>query len=204
MILKTCYRFAICSFEHRCCQQTNNRIQCAIPVFDGLLPEPHNSAILRLLFICSHWHGLAKLRMHTDATLKILDDVTRDLGAECRRFTAKTCIAFNTRELKREAEARQRRQLKDGVASHSIKASSTPRSKKFNIQTSKFHSLGDYVDMIRTFGTSDSFSTEPVSRPILIASIVSYIDMDCSRGSSSTARQKLATGVQTKSFSLRS
>ncbi|KZP03474.1 hypothetical protein FIBSPDRAFT_693271, partial [Athelia psychrophila] len=48
-------------------------LQCAIPVLDGLLPEPYNTEILTLIFICSHWHALAKLRMHTDCTLKLLD-----------------------------------------------------------------------------------------------------------------------------------
>lgn len=137
--------------------------QCAIPVFDGLLPEPHNSVIMRLLFICSHWHSLAKLRMHTDDTLKILDDATRKIGAEFRKFATKTCSAFNTRELARETEARQRRQQRNGATT----VSSSPRPKKFNIQIYKFHALGDYADTIREFGTADSFSTEPVSIMVL-------------------------------------
>jgi len=37
------------------------------------------------------------------------------------------------------------------------------RPKKFNLQTYKYHSLGDYPDTIRQYGTSDSYSTEPVS-----------------------------------------
>jgi len=40
-------------------------IQCAIPVFEGLLPELHNTHVLKLLFDLAHWHGLAKLQMHT-------------------------------------------------------------------------------------------------------------------------------------------
>jgi hypothetical protein len=34
--------------------------------------------------------------------------------------------------------------------------------KKFNLQTYKFHSLGDYADTIRRYGTTDSYSTERV------------------------------------------
>ena len=42
------------------------------------------------------------------------------------------------------------------------------RSKKsFNLRTYKNHSLGDYVKMIRTYGTTDSYSTEPVSTALL-------------------------------------
>jgi hypothetical protein len=39
----------------------NAQIQCAIPVFDGLLPEPHNACALAVLFDLAHWHSLAKL-----------------------------------------------------------------------------------------------------------------------------------------------
>jgi hypothetical protein len=35
--------------------------------------------------------------------------------------------------------------------------------KSFTLNTYKFHALGDYVDTIRTFGTTDSFTTELVS-----------------------------------------
>jgi len=37
------------------------------------------------------------------------------------------------------------------------------RRKEFNLQTYKYHSLGDYADTICRFGTTDSFSTETVS-----------------------------------------
>ncbi|KZP03728.1 hypothetical protein FIBSPDRAFT_904798 [Athelia psychrophila] len=74
-------------------------LQCAIPVLDGLLPEPYNTEILTLVFICSHWHALAKLRMHTDCTLKLLDSETEHLGTSLRSFAANTCKAFNTQEL---------------------------------------------------------------------------------------------------------
>jgi hypothetical protein len=36
--------------------------------------------VLKLLFELAHWHGLAKLCMHTDATLEILSSVTISLG----------------------------------------------------------------------------------------------------------------------------
>jgi hypothetical protein len=89
--------------------------QCAIPVFDGLLPEPHNTRILRLLFNLAHWHGLAKLRLHTHTSLDILSRVTTSLGKSFRDFQEKTCSMFQTRELEREKGARQRRQEEDAV-----------------------------------------------------------------------------------------
>lgn len=87
-------------------------------------------------------------------SLDILESTTKDLGQRLRDFESATCSAFQTRELKREAEARQRRQTK--VA--------TERKRKFfNLNTYKNHSVGDYVRTIRMYGTTDSYSTEPVS-----------------------------------------
>ncbi|KAG1842081.1 hypothetical protein F4604DRAFT_1939089 [Suillus subluteus] len=36
-------------------------LQCAMPVFDGLLPEPFNSTVLNLLFELATWHAFRKL-----------------------------------------------------------------------------------------------------------------------------------------------
>jgi hypothetical protein len=54
---------------------------------------------------------MAKLHMHTDLTLDILDQLTCDLGNEFRNFANEICPAFDTRELAREVEARKRRQM---------------------------------------------------------------------------------------------
>ena len=198
--------------------------QCAIPVFDGLLPEPHNRRILELIFVMAHWHALAKLRIHTDTTLAIMDDTTIVLGHKLRAFQRMTCSAFQTRELRREMDARVRRQVKkkteqrgssssrhpteqvattpvkhkagssstehntsSNLASHSSGCASVVESppsnnelqqrtlpekprpdatrlpKGFNLNTYKFHALGDYTAAIRQFGTTDSYSTEIVS-----------------------------------------
>jgi hypothetical protein len=140
--------------------------QCAIPAFEGLLPEPHNKSILRLLFICAHWHGLAKLRMHTDDTLKILDETTVQTSTAFQAFVAKTCPAFNTKELPREEDARKRRRQEkktEGRPAKPTSAADGPKQKTFNLQIYKYHSLGDYSNTIRRLGTTDSYSTEPVS-----------------------------------------
>ena len=144
-------------------------IQTAIPVFEGLLPEPYNSRILKLLFHFAYWHRLAKLRMHSDMTLEILDRQTAVLGDHLRKFQKDTCPAFSTRELRREAAARQHRQGKKGVSA--CKSSEPPKhrihhksrqSKTFSLKTYKLHALGDYVETIRRWGTTDSYSTEVV------------------------------------------
>lgn len=121
-----------------------------------------------LLFTLAHWHGLAKLRLHTDLTLTIMDNETTSLGQQFRNFTKKTCAAFKTEELAREANARKRRQAKKQPGTSSSKGR---RAKTFNLQTYKYHALGDYVDTIRRYGTTDSYSTEPVSVNSLMSNL---------------------------------
>jgi hypothetical protein len=187
---------------------------------------------------------MAKLRLHTDETLELLDQNTIQLGAEFRKFQNVTCVKFKTKELKREAEARGRKaaasaarakaktQKKPSTPSHpapptssaettappsavehaamssstepeaqsqasrhahlppcilsppivplpshdppdslsnptknhsSQKSATGRRFKMLNLHTYKHHALGDYAEMIRRYGTTDSYSTEPVS-----------------------------------------
>ena len=134
-----------------------------IPVFDALLPESHNEDVSTLLFTCAHWHALAKLRMHTDETLTLLDSIMGRLGRGLRRFQQKTCAAFDMQELKREVERRQCRELKNTAGNSTAAApQATQRKKIFNLQTYKLHALGDYANSIRKYGTTDSYSTEIV------------------------------------------
>lgn len=106
--------------------------------------------------------------MHTDHTLDIFDTATTTIGSRLRHFASVTCNAFTTKELRREIAARQRRALKRNASRGSSalptpsEQSSSALPKKFNINTIKNHSLGDYPDQIRRFGTTDSYSTEPV------------------------------------------
>ncbi|KAG2081012.1 uncharacterized protein F5147DRAFT_783966 [Suillus discolor] len=131
-------------------------LQCAIPVFDGLLPNNnHNKIIQDLLFTLAHWHGLAKLRMHSDLTLDILDTATTEV----------TC-SDDSRSLRHAKEATRRSQVDKGkkTAGQAEKLTADKplhRTVSFNLQTYKFHALGDYVSCIRRFGTTDSYSMEP-------------------------------------------
>lgn len=139
--------------------------QCSIPVIEGLLPE-HNDAILDLLFTLAEWHTLAKLKLHTDTTVGLLGAVTKELGRLLRRFKRVTCAAFNTKELPSEEAARGRRQAKKAAAGKGkarATAKTTANIKEYSLLTYKLHSLGDYVSNILWFGTSDSYSTQPVS-----------------------------------------
>jgi hypothetical protein len=215
MIMKISYKCVLVSFQFFV---TYFCIQCAIPAFDGLFPEPYNKSILELLFVMAHWHGLAKLRMHNDLTLQVMDAATVTLGEKLRDFCQNTCTAFATKELRREFNARVRRettgstskcsqtttnaQTQDTRSDNQIlsNAESTPspvsgqeqsvvqsgnevvadaqakrskglgrRLKTLNINTYKFHSFGDYVAAIRKYGTTDSYSTEPVCSSVIFS-----------------------------------
>lgn len=133
-----------------------------MPVFDGLFPEPHNKHIQDLLFTVSHWHGLAKLRMHTDETLAILDAATSSLGEQLRDFADVTCSTFDTYELPREAEARRRKASKKTDRSQADAPLVSKKKRVYTMDTYKHHALGDYANTIRALGTCDSYSTELV------------------------------------------
>lgn len=134
--------------------------------------------------------------MHNNLTLDVMDAITVSLGDELRAFSQKTCAAFKTKELPREADARVRHAIKKSVprrhgpaatagVSGSVsqgasmpdvapsfvqadpvppdtRSNATRRNKTFNLSTYKLHSFGDYVATIRQYGTTDSYSTEPV------------------------------------------
>ena len=102
--------------------------------------------------------------MHTGDSLALLRQALRQLGTEMRRFQRVTCPAFATKELPCETAQRHRREtaaLLSGRRQKSMGSLSLP--KVFNINTYKFHALGDYEQMIRLFGTTDSYTTQVVS-----------------------------------------
>ncbi|KII83440.1 hypothetical protein PLICRDRAFT_58395 [Plicaturopsis crispa FD-325 SS-3] len=140
-------------------------LQCCIPCFDGLLPAPHNDSVATLLYLAAYWHSLAKLRMHTDSSLRVLDRVTVAFGQAIRHFSEVTCKAFDTVETDAEYSARgradRRRQQKSGSDNSTNAAPSNgKRARTFNLVTFKLHSLGDYSRQIRYFGTTDSYNTQ--------------------------------------------
>ena len=103
--------------------------------------------------------------MHTDSTLELLTQATRTLGNGLREFQEKTCAAFTTYELERERAARMRRQgkkLASSPNSEPTQSSIGKKPKEFRLKSYKLHVLGDYCNTIRCFGTTDSYSTQPV------------------------------------------
>ncbi|KAF9242150.1 hypothetical protein BU15DRAFT_73077 [Melanogaster broomeanus] len=157
------FRKNVSDMKRTAARDFEDLLQCSIPVFDRLLPEPHNTHVQQLLFQLCHWHGLAKLRMHTDETLDIMVTITSKLANQVRNFAVLTSPAFSTRELRREAERRRRRQAQEKRKTQHTAAYNAQgrRTKAFNLQTYKLHALADYPAQIKMFGTTDSYSTQP-------------------------------------------
>ena len=119
--------------------------------------------LLQLLYRTAEWHALAKLRMHTDSTLDLLQDATRELRPLIRQFRDKTSDEFDTVELPSKTGTEKR-------------GGSSSKKKKLNLNTYKFHSLGDYVATIRLFGTTDSYLTQLIS-PVLCHAVLYVVTL---------------------------
>lgn len=98
------------SYEYLSIKLFADLMQCAIPVFEGLLDRQHDKQLMKLLYRTSEWHALAKLRMHTDQSLDLLEELTTEFGDLMRRFRDVTSSQFATMELPREMAARNRRE----------------------------------------------------------------------------------------------
>ncbi|KAG2065340.1 hypothetical protein BDR04DRAFT_983176, partial [Suillus decipiens] len=127
-------------------------LQCAMPVFEMLLPDDHNKIMLDLLFDVAVWHAYAKLRMHTEDTLALFDTTTMVLGHSVRKFSKTTCQHYHTTELPHEYAARGCREAALAVQQPPSlgkgKDRSGPKFKSLNLSTYKFHALGDYPNTI--------------------------------------------------------
>ena len=85
--------------------------QCAIPAFDGLLPEPHNKLVTTMQFDLATWHACAKLRLHTEGTLAFMEARTRTVTDSLRDFQKSVCGEYRTKELPRETQQRHRQAM---------------------------------------------------------------------------------------------
>jgi hypothetical protein len=90
-------------------------MQCALAVFEGLLPEPHGTIVMNLLFELATWHGSAKMRLHTESSIQSLGHSTTRLGTLLRQFQSVTCEAYVTRELPSEEAAHGRRKAAEAA-----------------------------------------------------------------------------------------
>ncbi len=136
-----------------------------MPCFEGLFPQKLDKLVLDLLFVFACWHANAKLRMHTDSSLRVFERLTWLFGSLMRKFKREV-DGIETHEIPKERDARARCDInntnKKGMGKSKGKISTARLQKKFNLSTYKYHAMGDYPAMIRAFGTTDSYSTQSV------------------------------------------
>ncbi|KAJ3537818.1 hypothetical protein NM688_g6619 [Phlebia brevispora] len=57
-----------------------NVLQCIIPCLEGLLPVPMEQIVFDMIWFLLIWHALAKLRLHTEATVHVFRGATTHLS----------------------------------------------------------------------------------------------------------------------------
>lgn len=127
--------------------------------------------VMDLLFELSTWHGLAKLCLHTESTVRALESSTTRLGIILRKFQSTTCAEFITCDLPSEEAARGRRKAakaktttqKQNSKGKQKAMSSDSKIRSFGLSNYKTHALPDYPKTIRELGTTDGYSTQNVS-----------------------------------------
>ncbi|KAG8727018.1 hypothetical protein FRC11_014046, partial [Ceratobasidium sp. 423] len=150
----------VASLKRLAARDFEDILQCCMPVFRGLLPKEIDTQVQQVLFSLTRWHALAKLRLHTSATLKHLANETVNLGKQLRKFQTATAD-FEVYETPRELRARQRQAMARAQQHNTTNPQPITRKRcQLNLNTPKFHALGHYVAIIAQNGTTDSFSTQ--------------------------------------------
>ncbi|KAJ7649404.1 hypothetical protein DFH06DRAFT_996491 [Mycena polygramma] len=177
--------------------------RCCFAVFEGLLPEPHNTIILTLIYVFATWHAYAKLRMHNDSTIGSFRTVTTELGSKARHFRDTTCEKYVTYELPTELDRRARQLARRASKANPGVAVTVPKLSKerkaWNLATYKWHSMGDYPDIIVDTGTTDSYSTQigelahRLAKRLYAKTNKRNYEMQIARGE---RRRRLALGVK--------
>lgn len=132
-----------------------------MPAFEGLLPLRDDQIVADMLFELANWHALARLRLHTDVTINILERATRYMYKAIRTFANKTCARHETYETSNEAQKRMRRDK--GKSKSKIRLVNGRKRVHYNVMnTYKYHALGYYPDYIRRSGSTDNYTTQVV------------------------------------------
>ena len=167
-------------------------LQCAEPCFEGLFLKSVDSKIQDLLFVMACWHASAKLWLHTEKTLHVFHGMTATFTKEIQHFANKICPQFDMIETPSEfatnlhAEATR---IKKGTCSTTQGAKW--KTKSFNIDTSKFHSITHYPDTIAMYDTTDSYSTQMVCHSIATGYFSANMDTILGRTRTSACEEVL-------------
>jgi hypothetical protein len=140
----------------------------------------HNDLTLDIMDVATVSLG-KKLRTFTQKSCPVFEtkELSREYNARMRKHakaaskTRKRKQASTSDQLIPDSETTTRQsnsmvtndtnsQVNTDPSSAQVGSRSGRRRKTLNLNTYKSHSLGDYANMIRTCGTADSVSTEPV------------------------------------------
>jgi hypothetical protein len=104
------------------------------------------------------------MRMHTESSVKLLDDAHTAMGTHLRHFERVVCAKYATQETEKEYAKRVRAQVPDGKNSTALTLRSTGgrRPEVFKLSTIKAHLLGYHPRYIRLYGTIEMLSTMTV------------------------------------------
>ena len=76
-----------------------------MPCFKGLFFKTCDDLIQDLLFTLAFWHGYAKLRLHSDSSVRVLEGATTVFGNLIREFKNIICPRYKTKPTAREQQA---------------------------------------------------------------------------------------------------
>lgn len=112
---------------------------------DYVLLEPHNQILLDLFFELATWHGLAKLKMHTESTLQDLNNSLTCLEKDLHHFKKITYAVYITCNFPSEIAAQGRRTA--ALAVTYAQSNSKAKSKTTGTSKSKKKSKAYNMDM---------------------------------------------------------
>ena len=130
-----------------------------MPCFRGMFSARYDDIIQDMLWELATFHALSYLRLHTVYTLLVFDAAVITMGLAIRTFLSKVCDKVDTPELPKETESRKRRKQ---ATKKSTAVDLRAKKKGLNLNTYKYHRLGDYPVAVREFGPLDGFSTQTV------------------------------------------
>lgn len=91
------------------------------------------------------WHGLSKMRMHTESSVKLLDNAYAALGSHLRHFEQVVCPHYKTQETSKEYAKRicaKSGDAKKTAPSATVAVTTGRKSQTFNLSTIKAPLLG--------------------------------------------------------------
>ncbi|KAG8733626.1 hypothetical protein FRC10_012231 [Ceratobasidium sp. 414] len=137
-------------------------LQCCAPAFKGLLPKECDQPAQSLLFLYAEWHGLAKLCLHTTASLKIFKTITSRLGTALQNFV-KITKNMEVHETPKEY-AHRKRQAEASKVTSMMRCTHTTTNPahagKAQLEQNSDGDGHDYPGSIEEHGTTDSYSTQ--------------------------------------------